>query len=454
MGMKLVGGATASHTTTFAEGDYDYYLPGDDEGPGRLVVSGAEAAEEQTVRFGVTAEGHFDVRALSVRPGPVRFEVKSDLDKAEWGMHLRPVGPRVNWVSAAYLTTLQDFRDLFSGEFLAPDRSFGIRSITLLFTDITGSTELYERLGDARAYALVQQHFELMTAVIRRREGGIVKTIGDAVMAAFPVNADALDAALEIQEGFAQVSEPLRQITVKIGLHRGPTIAVTSNRMMDYFGRTVNVAARVQSASEPGEVLVTEAVLADPEAARRLQERGGEMTRREVLMKGIAGPVPVVSVRVARRGTRRAARRFVLLSVLPEEVSRVVAANCEHGVVDDDGPDDDEDPSSSRADPVSSGNSESGTGGAAICPELTPIEAADDETPAHLLAAPVPPRDGDVLGIAAPAHQRRLREAEGGPALPGGGSGDGQISAIESAGSAAPSRRHSSDPGVETPSCS
>jgi len=289
--------AVVEGAAVFAAGKYHYSLPGDEEGSGHLVVSGEPVTAEQLVTLRVTAEGHFDVRALELRPGPARFRVHSDLRKPDWGMHIVPAAPPNHWVSATYITSLQDFRDLFAGEFLAADRSFAIRNITLLFTDITGSTEMYERLGDARAYALVQQHFELMTAVIRRREGGIVKTIGDAVMASFPVNADSVKAALEIQKGFAEVSEPLRQITVKIGMHRGPVIAVTSNRMLDYFGRTVNVAARVQGASQSGEVLATDAVLSDPVVKSWLESEAIASERRTVQMKGIAGSVPVFSLR-------------------------------------------------------------------------------------------------------------------------------------------------------------
>jgi len=289
-----------SASLVLAPGEYKICMPGDDQGPVRLVASGAPSAGEQRIDLRVSESAHLTPRDIHVAPGPVRIEVTSAYPNPDWGLHIEHAGAPKNWVSAAYITSLQDFRDLFTGEFLAADRTFAIRNITLMFTDITGSTEMYERLGDARAFALVQQHFELMTGVIRRREGGIVKTIGDAVMAAFPVNANALMAAMEIQRGFAEVSPPLNQIAVKIGLHRGATIAVTSNRMLDYFGRTVNIAARVQSASESGEVLATDAVTSDPSAAAWLTTSGIESRVRAVQMKGIAGEVRVASLKATR----------------------------------------------------------------------------------------------------------------------------------------------------------
>jgi class 3 adenylate cyclase len=96
------------------------------------------------------------------------------------------------------------------------------------------------------------------------------------------VNLDAVTAAVEIQEAFARVPGPLQQIIVKMGLHRGATIAVTSNRTLDYFGRTVNIAARVQGASEPGELLLSESVLADAPVAPLLAARGIAPVRRSV----------------------------------------------------------------------------------------------------------------------------------------------------------------------------
>jgi class 3 adenylate cyclase len=191
---------------------------------------------------------------------------------------------------------LQDFRDLFATEYLAPNLDFAVRSVTLMFTDIRGSTEMYERMGDAAAYAVVQQHFALMTEVIRRHSGGIVKTIGDAVMAAFGQNQDAVRASLEIRAGFAAADRPLGQVEVKLGLHRGPTIAVTSNRMLDYFGRTVNLAARVQGRSGPREILMTDEVAGDPDVVAELARRGLSPRTSEVNLKGIAAPIRVHSL--------------------------------------------------------------------------------------------------------------------------------------------------------------
>jgi class 3 adenylate cyclase len=271
-----------------APGDYAYQIPGHPEGGGVLRVRGAITDEPRTLALAVRPDGKIDPPKLEIAPGPVHVTATSAFPKPDWGLHFRPTGVSAhNWVSAAYIAALQDFRDLFADELLAADASFAVRSITLMFSDIRGSTEMYEGLGDVRAYALVQEHFRLMTEVIRAHEGGIVKTIGDAVMAAFPVNADAVRAALEIQERFSRSTSPLDTVEVKLGLHRGPVIAVTSNRALDYFGRTVNIAARIQGASAPREVLLSEAAFDDE--ARRIAAAGWQAEPLELNLKGIAG---------------------------------------------------------------------------------------------------------------------------------------------------------------------
>ena len=80
--------------------------------------------------------------------------------------------------------TRQTFRKLFRSERVDEEEGLGVRQVTFLFTDLKGSTALYERLGDLNAYALVRQHFALLDAVAQKHAGAIVKTIGDAVMAA------------------------------------------------------------------------------------------------------------------------------------------------------------------------------------------------------------------------------------------------------------------------------
>src|SRR5262249_5224862 len=154
-------------------------------------------------------------------------------------------------------------------EALRPGDDVGIGEITLMFTDLKGSSAFYERVGDARAYHLVRDHFAFLAARIREQDGAIVKTIGDAVMAAFAEPTPAVRAALAIQERVAEFNSSQGEdaIVIKLGLHRGPCIAVTLNDRLDYFGSTVNLAARLQGQSTGGDIVLSAAMIEDPTVA-------------------------------------------------------------------------------------------------------------------------------------------------------------------------------------------
>jgi class 3 adenylate cyclase len=167
--------------------------------------------------------------------------------------------------TAAQVTTLQEFRDLFSSEVLAPGRQLAVSHVAFLFSDLKGSTRLYEGLGDAPAYSRVSRHFDFIRQAVSRGGGGIVKTMGDGVMCAFHRLDDALGTALRLQGEVTawceeQGIEP--PLVLKVGVHDGPAIAMTANDNLDYFGRTVNLAARVADQSRGGDVVLLRDVLA------------------------------------------------------------------------------------------------------------------------------------------------------------------------------------------------
>ena len=166
------------------------------------------------------------------------------------------------YLSGKRLLTTQTFRDLFRTEVIGANEGIGVKDIALLFTDLKGSTALYDRIGDLNAFALVQQHFEQLQSVTARHHGAIIKTIGDAVMAAFLNPADAVQAALDMRSEIASFNErqPDKALILKIGVHKGAAIAVTLNDRLDYFGQTVNIAARVQNLADADEIFVSQDV--------------------------------------------------------------------------------------------------------------------------------------------------------------------------------------------------
>ncbi|GIV98925.1 DUF5939 domain-containing protein [Roseiflexus sp.] len=178
------------------------------------------------------------------------------IERSEWS---------VQATSAALVTSLTEFRQLFSSEALSPGVGIAVRSLTFLFSDLKGSTALYDQIGDSPAYARVRDHFALMSAIIGAHNGSLVKTIGDAVMAVFSSTEAAVAAALEIQREFTlgEMARGNPALRVKLGLHSGPCIAVNANNLLDYFGSTVNIAARVQNESIGGDIVLTDALTDD-----------------------------------------------------------------------------------------------------------------------------------------------------------------------------------------------
>lgn len=215
----------------------------------------------------------FSSSLTALPPGPVLIEVENtgstrgSLLLINWPPEIlaQTVKPALEfdpYVSGGMLLARQTFRRLFRSERVDEAEGLGIRQVTLLFTDLKGSTAMYERLGDLNAYALVREHFALLGAAVQEHSGAIVKTIGDAVMAVFSRPTDAVSAALEIlaqtERYNAEHGKP--SFVLKIGAHCGPSIAVTLNENLDYFGQTVNVAARVQSLADAGEICISEAL--------------------------------------------------------------------------------------------------------------------------------------------------------------------------------------------------
>jgi class 3 adenylate cyclase len=202
-----------------------------------------------------------------------------------------------NALTAHEITTMQAFRDLFADAVLRPGDEVEIRRVALMFTDLKGSSDLYNRVGDALAYGWVREHFAVLAGAVRRHDGAVVKTIGDAVMAAFSNPLDALAAAIEIRDDIATFNRTLSPhgefgevaIIVKLGLHCGPCIAVTLNDRLDYFGRTVNLAARLQGESRGGDIVLSDAMLAEPGMQEALAPLGPSTETARV--KGFSEPI-------------------------------------------------------------------------------------------------------------------------------------------------------------------
>jgi class 3 adenylate cyclase len=200
-------------------------------------------------------------------------------------------------LTAPEVVSLQAFRDLFAEATLRPGDEAAVGQVALLFTDLRGSTALYERVGDAAAFNIVREHFAFLASIVRDHDGAVVKTIGDAVMASFGDPADAVKAALAMQARIAEFNAAHgadRALAIKLGVHVGASVMVSLNDRLDYFGSTVNMAARLQGQSEGGDIVLSRAVAEDPAVKPLL---AGVPAREEsVTLKGFAQPVGFVRV--------------------------------------------------------------------------------------------------------------------------------------------------------------
>jgi class 3 adenylate cyclase len=245
---------------------------------------------------------------VELRPGPLRLSLENRMDtrvlpglwiansQLEELLHRRRP-----FLTAKRLLTNQVFRDIYGTDTIDLEQRLKITSLTFLFTDLKGSTELYERVGDLVAFDLVRAHFQLLNEIVAAEAGAVVKTIGDAVMATFPTPDRAIAAALRMREAMRHLGDGRNghngeDLQLKIGIHEGPCLAVVLNDRQDYFGQTVNIAARVQALADSRSILATGPVVAYPQTLSLLKTRGLEPVSQTRALRGIADEVAVYEI--------------------------------------------------------------------------------------------------------------------------------------------------------------
>ena len=242
---------------------------------------------------------------LELRPGPLRLSLENRTDTRVlpglWiaGDKLHELlGRRKPFLTAKRLLTNQVFRDIYGTDTIDVDQRLKITSLTFLFTDLKGSTELYERVGDLVAFDLVRSHFQVLNEIVAAEAGAVVKTIGDAVMATFPTPDRALAAALRMREAMGGLNHARNgeDLLLKIGIHEGPCLAVVLNDRQDYFGTTVNIAARVQALANSRSILATGPVVTHARASTLLENSGLKPVPQRRALRGITDELAVYEI--------------------------------------------------------------------------------------------------------------------------------------------------------------
>jgi class 3 adenylate cyclase len=203
------------------------------------------------------------------------------------------IDKRLGKTSALSLINLPAFQRLVVQQNLPQGQWLGVNQLVIFFSDLRQSTAFYHRLGDAEAYHWVREHFQVMFAAVERYGGTAVKTIGDGIMGVFTRPEHALNAIAEGMNGMAALNEMAGFTTndglsLKVGVHRGACIVVGLNGRLDYFGETVNIAARLAGLSAGGEIILSPAVLADS-ATTQLAEKMGHLIPLAVTLRGLSG---------------------------------------------------------------------------------------------------------------------------------------------------------------------
>lgn len=263
----------------------------------RIEKSGAPAADMEITADGwrsapppaVSAENGFRVSNRLDR------DVNVLLERLDWNRDVAPAALVAGW---------QEFRDLFSKEVLSPGEEITVGRQILLFTDLRGSTSMYQRIGDAPAYSRVREHFRVIQDILAGHHGGLVKTIGDAIMATFSSVAEALAATVEIHRkiaGLNRESGSQADLRLKAGLHVGPCIAVSANDRLDYFGSTVNLAARLTGQCMENEMVLSDDFYRTREAADFLQKNRFQPESFAAELRGFDSPRKLWRVRMESR---------------------------------------------------------------------------------------------------------------------------------------------------------
>ncbi len=234
--------------------------------------------------------------ALPGRPGDGRWEVHLahvPVDLSRRSPHVLHVGGQVltltgsadqellvrvertaardDALTAARASALALFRELFPGEVLAPGQLVSVATVTLLVTEVEGAAGLYERLGEAKAFAFLHVYLRALEGHARAHGGALLKAVGDGAVMVFPGPPAAIRALLSLP-----ALPPEMGASQRVGVHVGPALATTLNDRLDYFGLTVRQAMLLPGLAPLGGWALSQAIMDEPSVLALLQASGWE----------------------------------------------------------------------------------------------------------------------------------------------------------------------------------
>jgi class 3 adenylate cyclase len=291
---NIEAGGSAHLVAPTEDGRYRLFSRG-----GAMCTVDLSADSPAEVPILVTSEDRMSQDAVRIKPGGTLVVTNETHDARHVKLERLAYA---NLAATAHKVTLMgEFRRLFSRDLLKAGTPLKVASSAILFSDLTGSTALYSAVGDATAFRLVDDHFDVLRAALEPHGGTVVKTMGDAVMAAFADPSAAVAAACECLrsfEAFRKTAPNGELVGLKLGIFSGPCYVVTANGAIDYFGQTVNCAARVQHLASSAELILEKSLFESLSARQK-----AELAVKEELtttVKGVERPLELLRTVLAK----------------------------------------------------------------------------------------------------------------------------------------------------------
>jgi serine/threonine protein kinase/class 3 adenylate cyclase len=189
--------------------------------------------------------------------------------------------PRDDVITAAKASSMELFRELFPREVLSAGQLINVAKVCFLFVEILRAPELYQQLGEQRAFSQIFTFLRNIEAALQKASGAMVKTTTDGALLVFEETTAALRFALGLRALLQDPSSDTLQ--VRASVHHGSAMVTTLNEHLDYFGTCVNFANRMLQSAPPDQVVVSEPVMNHPGAVEVVEGRTSEIIQQDIL---------------------------------------------------------------------------------------------------------------------------------------------------------------------------
>ena len=182
------------------------------------------------------------------------------------------------------------FRNLYKNKNIPGNLNLNIQSLTILFSDLHSSTNLNNRTGDTDAYALNQKQFSIFEEIVDQYNGAIIKAMADIIMVSFSKPLDGFLASLSMLNRIKS-GENMNKASscINLGLHEGHALLINRDGQLDYFGKTVTIAARLQGLAGPDEFFFSDTIFQHKEIKNILkkQKKKIKLYKKNTKLKGV-----------------------------------------------------------------------------------------------------------------------------------------------------------------------